>query len=331
MEIAVIGASGLVGREILKVLEMSNLPIDNLIAVASNASVGKIVSFKNKDLFLTSSDEALKTKPQIAIFSAGNEVSIELAPIFASNGTTVIDNSSAWRMDTNVPLIVPEINAHILTKEHKIIANPNCSTIQMHIAIAPLHKEYRIKRIVISTYQSVTGSGMKGVAQLENERRGIKGEMFYPFPIHNNLFPYGGNMLENGYTSEEMKLINETHKILNDNSINITATVVRVPVMGGHSESINLEFEKDYVFSELIKLLKTSKGIIVNENDDFAKDFPHPLNIKGRDEVFISRIRRDFSVQNGINLWVSADNLRKGAATNAVQIAQYLFDNGLLE
>ncbi len=331
MKIVVVGASGMVGREIVKALESSDLPIDKLIVVASNASIGKIISFKGDKIKLVSSSEAIESKGQMAIFSAGSEASLQLAPLFASSGTTVIDNSSAWRMDTNVPLIVPEVNANILTKKDKIIANPNCSTIQMLVVLAPLHLRYKIKRIVISTYQSVTGSGMKGVEQLENEQNGIIGEMFYPFPIHRNLFPYGGDMLENGYTSEEMKLVNETHKILNDNSIAITATVVRVPVLGGHSESINIEFENEYILEDIINLLKSSDGIIVNDKDDFSPDFPHPLYVEGRDEVFVSRIRRDFSIKNGLNIWVSADNLRKGAATNAVQIAQYLYKNGLLE
>jgi aspartate-semialdehyde dehydrogenase len=268
-------------------------------------------------------EQALAQKPDIAIFSAGASTSREWAPKYAAAGCTVIDNSSAWRMNPEVPLIVPEINAAILTRDHKIIANPNCSTIQLVLALAPLHQQFKIRRMVVSTYQSVTGTGAKAVKQMENERAGIRGEMAYPHPIDLNLFPHGGDFLENGYTSEEMKLVNETHKILNDYSIRITATIVRVPVVGGHSESVNLEFEREFTIPEVTELLNATPGIVI-QDDPASNLYPMPLTAKGKDDVFVGRIRRDESQPKSLNLFIVADNLRKGAATNAVQIARYL-------
>ena len=328
MKLAIVGATGLVGREIFKVLEEHKIFPELLIPVASPKSHGLSIEFNNHRYSVHSHEEAIAAKPGIAIFSAGASVSREWAPRYAAAGITVIDNSSAWRMDHAVPLIVPEINAAILTKEHRIISNPNCSTIQLVMVLAPLHARYGIKRIVASTYQSVTGTGAKAVKQLENERNGIPGEMAYPHPIDLNLFPHGGDFLANGYTSEEMKLVNETHKILDDFSIRITATIVRVPVIGGHSEAVNLEFSRDYELAEIVALLEATPGIIIR--DDVQRNiYPTPLEAKGRDEVFVGRIRRDESQANSLNLFIVADNLRKGAATNAVQIATYLLDRGL--
>jgi len=329
MKLAVVGATGLVGREILKVLEEHHIYPDPLIPVASPKSSGLPLTFNNHCYFIHTHEQAIAEKPDVAIFSAGGATSKEWAPRYASAGVTVIDNSSAWRMDPEIPLIVPEINASILTRHHKIIANPNCSTIQLVLVLAPLHAKYKIKRIVAATYQSVTGTGARAVKQLENERKGIEGEMVYPYPIDLNLFPHGGDFLENGYTSEEMKLVNETHKILNDYSIRITATIVRVPVMGGHSEAINLEFERDFSIDDIFSLFTTSPGIILR--DDVKNNiYPMPLEAAGRDEVFVGRIRRDESQPNALNLFIVADNLRKGAATNAVQIAEYLQLKNLL-
>jgi aspartate-semialdehyde dehydrogenase len=323
MNLAVVGATGLVGREILKVLEEHKFYPEIFIPVASPRSAGLPLTFNNKTYFIHTHEQAIAAKPDIAIFSAGGSTSKEWAPKYAAAGITVIDNSSAWRMDPEIPLIVPEINASILTKNHKIIANPNCSTIQLVLVLAPLHAKYTIKRIVASTYQSVTGTGAKAVKQLENERKGISGEMAYPYPIDLNLFPHGGDFLENGYTTEEMKLVNETHKILHDNSIRITATIVRVPVMGGHSEAINLEFENDFTVEEVVQLLGSTPGVTVR--DDIKNNiYPMPLYAAGKDDVFVGRIRRDESMPNSLNLFIVADNLRKGAATNAVQIAEYL-------
>jgi len=329
MKLAIVGATGLVGREILKVLDEHKLYPELFIPVASPKSSGLPLSFNNNNYFIHTHEEAIDAKPDIAIFSAGAAASREWAPRYAAAGITVIDNSSAWRMNPEIPLIVPEINASILTRNHKIIANPNCSTIQLVLVLAPLHTKYGIKRIVASTYQSVTGTGAKAVKQLENERKGIKGDMAYPYPIDLNLFPHGGDFLENGYTSEEMKLVNETHKILDDVSIRITATIVRVPIMGGHSEAINLEFYHDFEIDEIINLLSSTPGIIIR--DDIKNNiYPMPLDAAGKDEVFVGRIRRDESQPNSLNLFIVADNLRKGAATNAVQIAEYLALNRLV-
>ena len=328
MKLAVVGATGLVGREILKVLDEHKIYPETFIPVASQKSAGLPLVFNGHRYFIHTHEQAIAAQPDIAIFSAGAAASREWAPRYASAGVTVIDNSSAWRMDPAIPLIVPEINASILTRNHKIIANPNCSTIQLVLVLAPLHAKYHIKRIVASTYQSVTGTGAKAVRQLENERKGIVGEMAYPYPIDMNLFPHGGDFLENGYTSEEMKLVNETHKILADGTIRITATIVRVPVLGGHSEAINLEFLHDFDINGLVDLLRNTPGIIIR--DDIKNNiYPMPLDAAGKDDVFVGRIRRDESQPNSLNLFIVADNLRKGAATNAVQIAEYLSANGL--
>jgi aspartate-semialdehyde dehydrogenase len=328
MKLAVVGATGLVGREILKVLDEHKIHPDTFIPVASSKSAGLPLIFNHHSYFIHTHEQAIAAKPEIAIFSAGAAASREWAPRYADAGITVIDNSSAWRMNPQIPLIVPEINAAILTRDHKIIANPNCSTIQLVLVLAPLHEKYGIKRIVVSTYQSVTGTGAKAVKQLENERNGISGEMAYPYPIDLNLFPHGGDFMENGYTSEEMKLVNETHKILSDDAIRITATIVRVPVMGGHSEAVNLEFQNDFDVEEIAKLLGNTPGIIVR--DDVKNNlYPMPLVAMGKDEVFVGRIRRDESQPKSLNLFIVADNLRKGAATNAVQIAEYLLSHNL--
>lgn len=333
MKIAVVGATGLVGGVMLKVLEegryLSFDKITEIIPVASEKSVGKEIHFNNMPYKIVSMKDAISLKPDIAIFSAGGSTSKEFAPAFAKAGTTVIDNSSAWRMEKDIPLIVPEINAHILQPSHKIIANPNCSTIQMVLTLAPLHKAFGIRRVVVSTYQSVTGTGQKAVQQLRNEREGVSGERVYPHPIDLNLFPHGGTFESNGYTSEEIKLVNETRKILGDDSIQVTATVVRVPVTGGHSEAVNVEFENAFEIEQVYKLLSSSKGIIVQDEPD-KSIYPMPKYAEGRDEVFVGRIRRDDSQPNSLNLWIVSDNLRKGAATNAVQIAAYLVDNELI-
>ena len=328
MKLAVVGATGLVGREILKVLDEHEIYPDTFIPVASPKSAGLPLTFNHKSYFIHTHEQAIAEKPDIAIFSAGTAASREWAPLYAATGITVIDNSSAWRMNPEIPLIVPEINACILTNDHKIIANPNCSTIQLVLVLAPLHAKYGIKRVVVSTYQSVTGTGAKAVRQLENERSGIKGEMAYPYPIDLNLFPHGGDFMENGYTSEEMKLVNETQKILDDYSIRITATIVRVPVMGGHSEAVNIEFQQDFNIDDIVNLLGKSAGIIIRD-DIKNKIYPMPLDAAGKDEVFVGRIRRDESQPNSLNLFIVADNLRKGAATNAVQIAEYLIRSNL--
>jgi aspartate-semialdehyde dehydrogenase len=329
MKIAVVGATGLVGSVMLKVIEEEGLSVHEIIPVASSKSVGKLVSVGNKEIPVVSIEEALSQKPQIAIFSAGSALSKAWAPKFAEIGTYVIDNSSAWRMYPEVPLVVPEINACEITANTKIIANPNCSTIQMVLALAPLHRKYQIRRLVISTYQSVTGTGVKAVAQLENERKGLPADMAYPHPIDLNVIPHGGDFLENGYTSEEEKLVNETRKILSDDSLQITATVVRVPVYGGHSEAVNVEFLNDYTLEEVVHLLSESSGIVVKDNPA-AFDYPMPRFSRNHNEVFVGRIRRDFSQPNTLNMWVVADNLRKGAATNAIQIAQHLIHSKLV-
>ena len=331
MKIAVVGATGLVGTEMFKVLEKANLPITELIPVASARSVGKEITFKTKTYKIVDLDTAITLKPNIAIFSAGGSVSKDWAPKFAEIGCTVIDNSSAWRMEADIPLVVPEINAEMLTKADKIIANPNCSTIQLVLSIAPLHKVYGIKRMIVSTYQSFTGTGALAVKQYEAEKadQQLKDEqMAYHFPIFANCIPHCDIFLDNDYTKEEMKIVNETRKILNDQNLAITSTAVRVPVSGGHSESVNLEFEKQFKIDELRKLLSDMDGIIVQDNPA-KNEYPMPLMAKDKDEVFVGRIRRDHSFESGINMWIVADNLRKGAATNAVQIASYLIENKL--
>ncbi|MES2458315.1 MAG: aspartate-semialdehyde dehydrogenase [Bacteroidota bacterium] len=330
MKIAVVGATGLVGTVMLKVLEERNFPLTELIPVASEKSVGKEISFKGKKYAVVNMDTAIEMRPDIALFSAGGGTSLKDAPRFAEVGTTVIDNSSAWRMDVTKKLVVPEVNANVLTKEDKIIANPNCSTIQMVVALKPLHDKYKIKRVVVSTYQSVTGTGVKAVEQLMNERKGITdGPMAYAYPIDLNVIPQIDVFTENGYTKEEMKMILETQKIMGDNSIRVTATTVRIPVMGGHSESVNIEFENDFVLSEVTQLLTDTDGVIVVDDPANAK-YPMPKDAHEKDEVFVGRIRRDESLPNTLNMWIVADNLRKGAATNAVQIAEYLVKNELV-
>ncbi len=323
MKIAVVGATGLVGRTMIKVLEERNFPVTELIPAASENSVGKEILFKGKGVKVRSVTDTVNAKPVFAIFSAGASVSKEWAPAFAANGTVVVDNSSAWRMDINVPLVVPEINSHAIRKGDRIIANPNCSTIQMVMALAPLHRKYRIRRLVIATYQSVTGTGVKAVKQMENERAGIKGEMAYAHPIDMNCFPHGGTFQTDGYTTEEQKLIDETRKILEDPTIMVTATVVRIPVVGGHSEAVNAEFENDFDMDEVRSLIAGFPGNVVYDNPAEAK-YPMPLISYNRDEVFVGRIRRDFSREKCLNLWIVSDNIRKGAATNAVQIAEYM-------
>jgi aspartate-semialdehyde dehydrogenase len=328
MKVAVVGATGLVGTVILKVLEERNFPVSELILVASEKSIGKEITFKNKSYKIVSAADAIAQKPDIALFSAGGTTSLELAPKFAAAGTTVIDNSSAWRMDPSKKLIVPEVNAHELTKQDKIIANPNCSTIQMVVVLNPLHKNYKIKRVVVSTYQSVTGTGVKAVTQLMNERKGIQGEMAYKYPIDLNVIPQIDVFLDNAYTKEEMKMVNETKKIMGDNSIGLTATTVRIPVMGGHSEAVNIEFLHDFDIHDIKRELQNTDGLVVM--DDIANQvYPMPMNAHNKDEVFVGRIRRDESQAKTLNLWIVADNLRKGAATNAVQIAEYLLKNKL--
>ncbi len=329
MKIAVVGATGLVGTVMLKVLEEEQLLNNEIFLVASSKSVGKEVVFGGKKHSIISIEEALNKKPSIAIFSAGSSLSKEWAPKFAEVGTFVIDNSSAWRMYNEIPLVVPEINANTINQNTKIIANPNCSTIQMVLALAPLHKKYGIRRLVISTYQSVTGTGVKAVAQLENERANVAGEKAYHHPIDLNVIPHGGDFLQNGYTTEEEKLVDETRKILSCQEMNITATVVRVPVYGGHSESVNVELNKDFELNEVVELLNNTPGILVKDNPS-TFDYPMPLISKDQNEVFVGRIRRDFSQPNSLNLWIVADNLRKGAATNAIQIAQYLIKSKLV-
>ena len=329
MKIAVVGATGMVGRVMLQVLEERNFPITGLLPVASERSVGTKISFKDKEYEVIGLEDAVNQKPDIALFSAGGGTSLEWAPQFAAVGTTVIDNSSAWRMDPAKKLVVPEINASEITREDKIIANPNCSTIQLVMALAPLHKKYVIKRVVVSTYQSITGTGVKAVQQLENEYRGEKGEMAYPYPIHRNAIPQCDVFEENGYTKEEMKLTNETKKILQDDTVAVTATAIRIPVVGGHSESVNVTFEKDFDVNEVRRLLNDFPGITVQDNLD-VNTYPMPIYAEGKDDVFVGRIRRDLSQPNSLNMWIVADNLRKGAATNAVQIAEYLIENKLV-
>ena len=319
----------MVGNVMLEVLAERKLPITELLLVASERSVGKEMVFEGKTHTVIGLETAIEARPDIALFSAGGSTSLEWAPKFAAVGTTVIDNSSAWRMEQDKKLIVPEINADQLTPEDKIIANPNCSTIQMVMALAPLHKAFGIKRIVISTYQSITGTGVKAVEQLNNEMEGTSGTMAYPHPIHKNALPHCDVFLENDYTKEEMKLVHETHKILGDSSIGITATAIRIPVVGGHSESVNLEFEKPYTLDEIRHLLEQTPGVVVLDNPE-KNAYPMPIHAEGKDEVFVGRIRRDESVENAVNLWIVADNLRKGAATNTIQIAEYLIQHQLV-
>tara|TARA_B100000678_G_scaffold130179_2_gene108872 strand:- start:227 stop:1216 length:990 start_codon:yes stop_codon:yes gene_type:complete len=329
MKVAVVGATGMVGQVMLKVLAERDFPVTELLPVASEKSVGKKVTYKDKEYTIISLADAVAAKPEIAIFSAGGGTSLEWAPKFAENGTTVVDNSSAWRMDPTKKLVIPEINASELTKEDKIIANPNCSTIQLLMALKPLHDKYTIKRAVVSTYQSITGTGVKAVQQLENEYEDKEGEMAYPYPIHRNALPHCDVFQDNGYTKEEMKLTNETKKILGDDSVSVTATAIRIPVVGGHSESVNLEFENDFEESEVRKILNDFPGVTVQDNPD-TNTYPMPIYAEGKNDVFVGRIRRDYSQPNSLNLWVVADNLRKGAATNAVQIAEYLIENKLV-
>ena len=329
MKLAVVGATGMVGNVMLKVLAERNFPFTELLLVASERSVGKVIEYQGKKHTVIGLQDAVDEQPDMALFSAGGATSLEWAPKFAAVGTTVVDNSSAWRMDPSKKLIVPEINADELTKEDKIIANPNCSTIQMVVALAPLHKKYKIKRLVISTYQSISGTGVKAVKQLENEYQGIQGEMAYPYPIHRNALPHCDVFEDNGYTKEEMKLVNETRKILGDDSINITATAVRIPVSGGHSESINVEFENDFNIADVRSELHNSDGVTVQDNLD-TNTYPMPIYANGKDDVFVGRIRRDESQPKTLNMWVVSDNLRKGAATNTIQIAEYLLANNII-
>ncbi len=329
MKIAVVGATGMVGEVMLNVLSERNFPVTELIPVASERSVGKTISYNGKNYTIVSLQDAVNLKPDIALFSAGGETSLEWAPKFAAVGTTVVDNSSAWRMDETKKLIVPEINASELTKNDKIIANPNCSTIQLVMALAPLHKKYKMKRVLVSTYQSVSGSGIKAIKQLENEIAGIKGEMAYPHPIGRNALPHCDVFEENGYTKEEMKLAREPQKILNDRTFSISATAVRIPTAGGHSESVNVEFENDFNLKDIRTILSETPGIVVQDNTA-TNTYPMPIYAHNKDEVFVGRIRRDETQPNTLNLWIVSDNLRKGAATNTIQIAEYLVENRLI-
>jgi aspartate-semialdehyde dehydrogenase len=329
MKVAVVGATGLVGTKMLQVLAERNFPVTEIVPVASERSVGKEVEFKGVKYKVVSMEDGILAKPAVAIFSAGGSTSLEWAPKFAEAGITVIDNSSAWRMDATKKLIVPEVNAHVLTAADKIIANPNCSTIQMVVALQPLHAAYKIKRVVVSTYQSVTGTGKKAVDQLFNERKGAEGEMAYKYQIDLNVIPQIDVFLDNGYTKEEMKMVKETCKIMQDDSIKVTATTVRIPVVGGHSESVNVEFENEFDLAEVKTILENAPGVIV-QNDDATQLYPMPLWAHEKDEVFVGRLRRDETQPNTLNMWIVSDNLRKGAATNAVQIAEYLLDKGLL-
>ena len=328
MKVAVVGATGMVGNVMLEVLKEQHFPVTELIPVASERSVGNQVVYDGKSFSVVGMQTAVDRRPDVAIFSAGGETSLEWAPKFAEVDTTVIDNSSAWRMDPTKKLVVPEINGNVLSSEDKIIANPNCSTIQLLLALSPLHKAYSIKRVLVSTYQSITGTGVKAVQQMENERNNISGEMAYKYPIDKNCIPQCDSFLENGYTKEEMKLTNETKKILDPN-IHVTATAVRVPVVGGHSEAVNVEFERDFDLAEVRRLLREQSGITL-QDDPAAFDYPMPKYAEGKNDVFVGRIRRDESQANTLNMWIVADNLRKGAATNAVQIAQLLLEKGLL-
>lgn len=329
MRIAIVGATGLVGSKMLQILEERDFPVTEIIPVASEKSIGKEIIFKNKKYKVVSAADAIAAAPDLALFSAGGSTSLALAPQFAEAGITVIDNSSAWRMDPEKKLIVPEVNANVLTEEDKIIANPNCSTIQMVLVLNPLHKKYKIKRVVVSTYQSVTGTGVKAVQQMQNERENTKGEMAYKYPIDKNAIPQIDVFTENGYTKEEMKMVNETRKIIGDNSIQLTATCVRIPVVGGHSESVNIEFENEFDIDEVKAILSKAPGLVLQDDvDSFV--YPMPLTAHEKDDTFVGRIRRDESQPNTLNCWIVSDNLRKGAATNAVQIAEYLLKAGVL-
>ena len=329
MKVAVVGATGMVGEVMLKVLAERNFPVTELLLVASERSVGKKITYNNKEYTVIGLADAVAAKPQIAIFSAGGDTSLEWAPKFAEAGTTVVDNSSAWRMDPTKKLVVPEINANELTKDDKIIANPNCSTIQMVLALSGLHKKYKMKRIVVSTYQSVSGTGVKAVKQLENEIAGIQGEMAYPYPISRNVLPHCDVFLENGYTKEEMKLAREPQKIFNDKTFSVTATAVRVPTSGGHSEAVNVQFENDFDLADVRQILSETPGVILQDNTA-TNSYPMPMFAHDKDEVFVGRLRRDESQPNTLNMWIVADNLRKGAATNAIQISEYLITNNLV-
>ncbi|MFZ4263211.1 aspartate-semialdehyde dehydrogenase [Sphingobacterium sp. HJSM2_6] len=329
MKVAVVGATGLVGSEMLTVLAERNFPVSELIPVASERSKGKEIDFKGKKYKVVTPSEAIALKPDVALFSAGGSTSTEYAPLFAEAGITVIDNSSAWRMDPSKKLIVPEVNGDVLSAEDKIIANPNCSTIQMVVVLKPLHEKYKIKRVVVSTYQSVTGTGVKAVDQLMNERQGVEGEMAYPYQIDLNVIPQIDVFQDNGYTKEEMKMIKETNKIMGDDSIKVTATTVRIPVIGGHSESVNIEFENEFDLQDVRAALEAQEGIIVVDNPS-KLEYPMPKDAHGKDEVFVGRIRRDETQDKTLNLWIVADNLRKGAATNAVQVAELLHGKGLI-
>jgi aspartate-semialdehyde dehydrogenase len=329
MKVAVVGATGLVGTKMLQVLAERNFPVTDLLPVASERSIGKQVEFKGKKYPVVGAGDAIAAKPDLALFSAGGSASLEWAPKFAAAGITVIDNSSAWRMDPTKKLVVPELNADVLTSADKIIANPNCSTIQMVIALNPLHKRYKVKRIVVSTYQSVTGTGVKAVTQLMNERRGIDGEMAYKYPIDMNAIPQINDFLDNGYTKEEMKMVDETRKIMRDDSIRVTATTVRIPVIGGHSEAVNVEFENEFDLAEVRSLICKAPGVVLVD-DPATQRYPMPKDAHERDEVFVGRLRRDETQPKTLNMWVVSDNLRKGAATNAVQIAEYLVAHGLI-
>ncbi|PKH49796.1 aspartate-semialdehyde dehydrogenase [Tenacibaculum sp. Bg11-29] len=329
MRVAIVGATGMVGNVMLQVLAERNFSITELIPVASERSVGKQIEFKGANYTIVGLETAVSMKPDIALFSAGGETSLEWAPKFAEVGTTVIDNSSAWRMDSTKKLVVPEINGNVLTKEDKIIANPNCSTIQLVMALGPLHDEYKMKRVVISTYQSVSGTGIKAVQQLDNEEAGVEGEMVYPHPIGRNALPHCDVFLENGYTKEEMKLVKEPKKILGDDSFSVTATAVRIPTAGGHSEAVNVQFENDFDLNKVRELLGKTDGVIVQDNVQ-ENVYPMPILAHNKDEVFVGRIRRDESQPNTLNMWIVADNLRKGAATNTIQIAEYLVANNLI-
>ena len=329
MKVALVGATGMVGQVMLQVLEERSFPLTSLLLVASQKSIGQKRTFKGKELTIISLQEAVSKVPDLALFSAGGSVSKEWAPRFADVGTTVVDNSSYWRMSERHPLVIPEINGNVLTNDHKVIANPNCSTIQLLMALKPLHDEFGVKRVVVSTYQSITGTGVKAVKQLKNETEGIKGQMAYPYPIHENALPHCDVFEDNGYTKEEMKLARETKKIMQDDSIEVSATAVRVPVKGGHSESVNVEFKRDFELSKVRQLLHEMPGVSVQDNTD-VNTYPMPIYAEGKDEVFVGRIRRDFSQANTLNMWVVSDNLRKGAATNTVQIAEYLITHKLL-
>ncbi|WP_036380711.1 aspartate-semialdehyde dehydrogenase [Muricauda sp. MAR_2010_75] len=329
MKVAVVGATGMVGEVMLNVLEERNFPITELLLVASERSMGKKLTYKNEEYTVIGLEDAVAAQPDIAIFSAGGDTSLEWAPKFAEVGTTVIDNSSAWRMDPAKKLVVPEINASELTASDKIIANPNCSTIQLVMALNPLHKKYKMRRVIVSTYQSVSGTGVKAVQQMENEAAGVEGEMAYPYPINRNALPHCDVFLENGYTKEEMKLAREPQKILDDRTFSVTATAVRIPTAGGHSESVNVEFHNDFDLAEVRKLLSETPGVVVQDNPE-TNTYPMPIHANGKDEVFVGRIRRDETNPNTLNMWIVADNLRKGAATNAVQIAEYLVENHLV-